>query len=229
LIRSIVGTSLIEYPGRICAVLFTGGCNLACPFCHNPELVLPDLLDKQFSITADELILALGRRRGFIDAVALTGGEPLFHDGTIDLLQRIRRDVGLMIKLDTNGTFPDRLEKALPLVDYIAMDLKSSPAKYPLATGGHAAFEDVRESIELVKSAEDYEFRTTMVPELVTPEDVMELLSIVSPVKRYVLQQFRPGKTLAKSMNGVKPYNTLLLEDVADDARIHASEVLVRI
>lgn len=86
MIRSIVGTSLIEYPGRISAVIFSGGCNLSCPFCHNPELVLPDLLDHQFSISDDDVVRSLQKRRGFIDAVSVTGGEPLFHSETVELL-----------------------------------------------------------------------------------------------------------------------------------------------
>lgn len=229
MIRSIVGTSLIEYPGRISAVLFTGGCNLACPFCHNPELVLPDLLDRQFSITDQELVEALAKRKGFIDAVTITGGEPLFHGRIIDLLKRIRNEVGLLIKLDTNGTFPDRLEKVLPHVDYLAMDLKTSPARYPQATGGGAGFNHILEGIRIVKSFPEHEFRTTMVPDMVTRDDVMELLTTVGPLKRYVLQQFRPGKTLDRSLSETRPYPTLFIEDVAEEARQHASEVLVRI
>ncbi len=228
MIRSIVGTSLIEYPGRISAVLFSGGCNLACPFCHNPELVLPDLLDRQFSISDDDVVQSLQKRRGFIDAVSITGGEPLLHRETVDLVRRIHQETGLLVKLDTNGTFPDRLRECIPNIDYVAMDLKTSPAKYPSATGG-AEFDDIRDSISIVKGFRDYEFRTTMVPELVTQEDIRELLAMVGPIKRYVLQQFRPAKTLSRSMSGVKPYPTLTLEDIADEARQFASEVSVRI
>lgn len=229
MIRSIVGTSLIEYPGRISAVLFSGGCNLACPFCHNPELVLPDLMDRQFSISDDDVIMSLRKRHGFIDAVTVTGGEPLLHPGTVDLVRRIQTETGLLVKLDTNGTFPSRLTECLPHTDYVAMDLKTAPAKYPSATGGGAVFDDIRESIELVKGLEDYEFRTTMVPELVTADDLREILAFIGPVKRFVIQQFRPGKTLSRAMADVKPYPTILLEDLADEARRFASEVTVRI
>jgi len=229
LIRSIVGTSLIEYPGRISAVIFSGGCNLSCPFCHNPELVLPDLLDHQFSISDDDVVQSLHKRRGFIDAVSVTGGEPLFHRETVGLLGRICTETGLLVKLDTNGTFPDRLADSLPHVNYVAMDIKTSPDKYPLATGGGARFSDVSESVEIVKGFSDYEFRTTMVPDLVTPDDIREIRSVLGPVKRFVIQQFRPGKTLSRSMSDLKPYPTLMLEDLADEARKYASEVTVRI
>ncbi len=229
MIRSIVGTSLIEYPGRISAVIFSGGCNLSCPFCHNPELVLPDLLDHQFSISDEDVVQSLQKRSGFIDAVSVTGGEPLFHGGTVELLGRIRRETGLLVKLDTNGTFPDRLTDSLPNVNYVAMDIKTSPDKYPLATGGGACFADVARSVEIVKGFGDYEFRTTMVPDLVTPDDIREILAVLGPVKRFVIQQFRPGKTLSRSMSELRPYPTLLLEDMADEAREFASEVTVRI
>ncbi len=229
MIRSIVGTSLIEYPGRISAVIFSGGCNLSCPFCHNPELVLPDLLDHQFSISDEDVVQSLQKRSGFIDAVSVTGGEPLFHGGTVDLLGRIRRETGLLVKLDTNGTFPDRLTDSLPNVNYVAMDIKTSPDKYPLATGGGACFADVARSVEIVKGFGDYEFRTTMVPDLVTPDDIREILAVLGPVKRFVIQQFRPGKTLSRSMSELRPYPTLMLEDMADEAREFASEVTVRI
>lgn len=229
MIRSIVGTSLIEYPGRISAVIFSGGCNLSCPFCHNPELVLPDLLDHQFSISDEDVVQSLQKRSGFIDAVSVTGGEPLFHGGTVELLGRIRRETGLLVKLDTNGTFPDRLTDSLPNVNYVAMDIKTSPDKYPLATGGGACFADVARSVEIVKGFADYEFRTTMVPDLVTPDDIREILAVLGPVKRFVIQQFRPGKTLSRSMSELRPYPTLLLEDMADEAREFASEVTVRI
>ncbi len=229
MIRSIFGTSLIEYPGRICAVLFSGGCNLACPFCHNPELVLPDLLDRQFSISDDEVLESLQKRKGFIDAVTVTGGEPLLHPDTVDFIARIKTETGLMVKLDTNGTYPDRLRECLPYVDYVAMDFKTSPAKYPSATGGGAVFEDVMESLDIIKAMDDYEIRTTMVPELVTPEDVLEIAAVLGPVKRFVLQQFRPGKTLSRSMADLKPYPAILLEDAADEIRKTALEVVVRV
>ncbi len=229
MIRSIFGTSLIEYPGRISAVLFSGGCNLACPFCHNPELVLPDLLDRQYSISDDDVLESLRRRKGFIDAVTITGGEPLFHPDTSDLIARIKTETGLMVKLDTNGTYPERLKECLSRVDYVAMDFKTSPGKYPLATGGGAVFEDVMESLDIIRTIDDYEIRTTMVPELVTPEDVREIVAVLGPVRRFVLQQFRPGKTLSRDLADLKPYPTLLLEDLADEARKTAREVSVRI
>ncbi len=138
MIRSIQGTSLIDYPGRICSVIFTAGCNLACPFCHNPELVNVDLLDSEFNLSHDTIINELIERTGFIDAVVLTGGEPLLYDSNIDLLRRIKEETTLAVKLDTNGTFPDKLKRALPFTDFVAMDLKASPENYIFATGGRA-------------------------------------------------------------------------------------------
>jgi len=231
LIQALSGTSLIEYPGKISSIVFIAGCNLFCPFCHNPELVRPDLLSDEFSLTIDDVMLELKRREGFIEAVSITGGEPLLFDGLGELLRRIESETGFLVKLDTNGTFPGRLQNHLPLLNYVAMDIKTSPAKYPAATGDRATFDDIRDSIDLVRGMETCEFRTTMVPGLVTCGDVLELLEETGGIGRYVLQAFRPGKTLAPEYGDITPYSRDYIEDTADRARDSglAEEVLVRI
>jgi pyruvate formate lyase activating enzyme len=228
LIRSLVGTSLIEYPGKISAVIFTGGCNLSCPFCHNPELVRPDLLSDEYSITPDRVIEKLCRRAGFIEAVTVTGGEPLLYDGLGELLQRIRRDTGLLTKLDTNGTLPERLQAVLPHLDYIAMDLKTSPSKYPEATGGGTGWELPSISVGFIRELPRYEFRTTMVPGIVDSDDVMELLEATGHLKRYVLQGFRSEKTLSPEFTGLPPYPAGYIEELASRIAPMADEIEVR-
>ncbi len=232
MIRSIQGTSLIEFPGKIASVLFSAGCNYACPFCHNPELVNPGLLDGELSISHREILEDLIQRRGFIDGVVLTGGEPLFHRDNIDLLRRIKEETGLAVKLDTNGSYPGRLAEALPVVDYVAMDLKAAPENYIFATGGRGAWEPVAESAGLLmQSGKTYEFRTTMVPGVVNADDVINLLRTLKSgkPKKYVLQRFRSEKTLSDELKGMPSYPGEYLQELADSIRDMAEEVQLRI
>jgi pyruvate formate lyase activating enzyme len=228
LIRSFLGTSLIEYPGRISSVVFFGGCNLYCPFCHNPELVRPDLLGEQYSPGEDDILDMLSKRAGFIDGISVTGGEPLLYPGLPAFLERIKRQTGLLVKLDTNGTLPDRLRSVLPLVDYVAMDLKASPSRYMEATGGRASFGDVQESAAMIRELPDAEFRTTMVPGLVVAEDLLAILDAVGPVSRYALQRFRPGKTLSPDFAGIASYPADYMERAAELISPRVGEVMVR-
>ena len=233
MIRSIQGTSLIEYPGKISSVIFTAGCNLACPFCHNPELVNVDLLDKEFNLSHDAILSELNERDGFIDAVVLTGGEPLMYESNIELLRRIKAETSLAIKLDTNGTYPDRLQKALPLVDFVAMDLKASPENYIFASGGRARFSAVRESaLILINQSEiDYEFRSTMVPGIINREDVFLLLDEFAParIKRYALQVFRSEKTLSSELTGMSSYPPGYIEAIAEKMVGRVDDIQLRV
>lgn len=206
MIRSLTGTSLIEYPGKISSIVFISGCNLHCPFCHNPELVRPDLLDDEYNLSLDDVIGQLLEREGFIEAVTITGGEPLLYSGILDLVRGVKERTSLSVKIDTNGTLPRKLNEILHYIDYVAMDLKSSPRKYSRATGERAGFADVRESIGIIRSLPSYEFRTTMVPGIVDLEDVIELLGEIGCVRRYVLQTFHSHKTLSEEFTGLPAY-----------------------
>lgn len=232
MIRSIQGTSLIEYPGKIASVLFSAGCNYACPFCHNPELINIDLLDGEYSLSHDRVIQELREREGFIDAVVLTGGEPLLHRENLELLRRIREETSLATKLDTNGSFPDRLREVLPMVNYVAMDLKAAPDKYIFATGGRGGFTSIRESgVLLIESGVDFEFRSTMVPGVVTDEDVIQLLDEFGTgvIKRYSLQRFRSEKTLSEELTGMPSYPEGYLESLAERMKGRVEDVQLRI
>ncbi len=228
MIRAFIGTSLIEYPGRISSVVFTGGCNLHCPFCHNPELVRPDVLSGQFSIPREEVLEALSAREGFVEAVTITGGEPLVCDGLAELVAAIRERTGLLLKLDTNGTLPGRLGELLPMVDFVAMDVKASPEGYPVAVGGADVWERVLESALMVRRLPGHELRTTMVPGIVDADDVVELGRLLAPVGRWVLQQFRSGKTLSEEMRDIIPYPLDYLEETAEALSPYAADVSVR-
>jgi len=182
-------------------------------------------------LTHEEVIDELQQREGFIEAVSITGGEPLLYSGILSFLKSIKSETGLSVKLDTNGTQPQTLKKVLLYLDYVAMDLKSSPSKYMKATGEKALFQDVRESIEIIRSLPSYEFRTTMVPGIVDSEDVIELLQQTGRIKRYVLQTFHSSKTLSSEFTDVSAYPRSYLEDLAGTVRNMdlAEEVVIRL
>jgi len=177
------------------------------------------MLDCEFRLTHEEVIEELLEREGFIEAVTLTGGEPLLYGGITDLVRSIKSKTSLNVKVDTNGTCPRMLKEVLHCMDYIAMDIKSSPSKYMKATGGQAVFADIRESIDMIKSLPDYEFRTTMVPGIVDRDDVIELLREVGKVKRYVLQNFHSQKTLSSEFRNMPTYPKGYLEDTVSSIR----------
>jgi pyruvate formate lyase activating enzyme len=227
-IKSFLGTSIIEYPGKVSSVVFIGGCNLRCPFCYNTDLVLPELVEKLSDIPENEVIKKLEERKGFIDGVSFTGGEPLLAAGLIAFIKRVREEVGIKVKIDTNGTLPERLKAALPFVDYISMDIKSSPEKYPIATGNNTEFETVEESVEIIKSTENYEFRTTMVPGIVEKTDLKKICEKVGYVKKYVIQGFKNRKTLSPKFSGISPYPQKYLKEASRYLKDYAEVVEIR-
>lgn len=195
-VRGIVPTSLVDYPGEICTTLFFGGCNLRCPWCHNRELVeAPGSLPE---IKAEELYNFLQARRPWIRAVCLTGGEPTLAPDLPDFISTLK-ELGFKVKLDTNGTRPRVLARLLEdrLVDYVAMDVKGPPAKYPLAAGAPVQLQAIETSINLLRQgAVPYEFRTTVVPDLLTAEDLLALGEWLSGAACYVLQPFVPRESI---------------------------------
>lgn len=219
---------MIDFPGKLASVVFLGGCNLRCPFCHNPELVKSELLEKQPVIRGDELIENIKKRSNFIEGVTFTGGEPLLYDNLEYLLKNIQNMTDLSIKIDTNGTLPDRLEELLEYVDYISMDIKSSPDKYKIATGGKANFSDIEKSIKFTRNFENYEFRTTLVPGIVDKDDIAIILKIMGGVRRYVIQRFRNDRTLSPEFKDIQPYPEKYLTEAASIAENFAEEVIIR-
>ena len=212
-IRGLYKTSLVDFPGKISTVIFTGGCNLRCGYCHNRDMVLdPGSLESY----SDEYVLDfLSFRKNLIDGVTLTGGEPALNSDLTLFLKKIR-EIGLLIKLDTNGFSPPVIKDVLDqnLADYIALDVKSSPGKYPLVTGRDLSFEAVLETINIMKDyGVDFELRTTCIPGLVTLDDIEIIGRTVGNVKRYFLQQFVNVSTLIdSSMECLSPYPVTYLE-----------------
>lgn len=183
--------TLLDYPGKMACTVFTGGCNLRCPFCHNSRLVINPSSENEFSI--DEILAYLNKRKGILDGVAITGGEPLLHDDIGEFIIKVK-ELGFPVKLDTNGTFPDRLKKIVKngLVDYVAMDIKNSPAGYPETVGiGGYNISEIKESIAfLLENNVDYEFRTTVVREFHNVFSIDGIGKMIAGAKRHYLQAF---------------------------------------
>jgi len=208
--------SLIDYPGRISAVVFTQGCNFRCPFCHNPELVDPGRFEGL--IPEAEILTFLEKRRGRLDAAVITGGEPTLQPELIPFIIHLKA-MGYLIKLDTNGALPDVLEELLgrSLLDYVAMDLKAPLERYGEATKMKTDGQRLRKSISLIMgSGVDYEFRTTAVRSLLAPDDFEEIGRLIPGAKRFVLQKFVPTKTLDRSYLGESSYSDAELKTIVE-------------
>lgn len=188
--------TLIDYPGKIASVVYTIGCNFRCPYCHNPELV-DETVEKRF--TEEEVINFLKHRKGFIDGLVITGGEPTMHQEDLLTFMKKIKDLGFLVKLDSNGTNPKVLKKAIEtkVVDYIAMDIKSPLYKYSQAVSRPVDVKAIRESIDLLMSSPvEYEFRTTVVKTLLPSEDLEEIGKEIKGAKKYYLQKFVSTKIL---------------------------------
>ena len=190
--------SLIDYPGLICATIFLQGCNFKCSYCHNPELVDPRLF--QPCIKENEVLAFLNTRRGKLDAVTITGGEPTIQDDLAPLIKQIKK-MGFAVKLDTNGSQPQVIKALLgeKLLDFIAMDIKGPLEKYINIAGVPVAGEKIKESINsILKAGLPHEFRTTIVQSQLTPNDILKIAALISGTSKYALQKFVPVKTLNK-------------------------------
>lgn len=217
-------TSLIDFPGKISSVLFAPGCNLRCPYCQNWRIVIdpkPPFLEE------DDAIAILESRRKFIDAVVITGGEPLIHEDAPQFIRRLK-ERGFTVKLDTNGFFPERLNDCLPYLDYVAVDVKTSPRKYYLL--GAKSVEPLLKTIEILKGGNvDYEFRCTVVPEIVDEEDMEEIGRLVNGAKRFALQQFVPDDAMHERFRRIKPYSKSVIERLSEIIGKYVGEVILRI
>jgi pyruvate formate lyase activating enzyme len=229
--------TLIDYPGRIAAVVFTMGCNFRCSFCHNPEIVDPKMIDYESRIEEKEILKFLGSRKGNLEGVCITGGEPTLQLGLAEFIRRIK-DIGFLVKLDTNASHPGVIESLIndDIVDYIAVDIKTSPEKYSLLTRKENVVENVGKSINLIAtSSVDLELRTTVVPGIVNLEDFDKIIEWVNEINpnifeglyRYSIQNFRPEKTLKPDFKRIKPYSNDELEKMANKIRKHCQNVVV--
>lgn len=196
--------TLLDFPEKTASTVFTGGCNLRCPFCHNGDLVLSPA--SVGVISEDEVFSVLNKRRGFLDGVCITGGEPLLNADIGAFMKKIK-DMGFLVKLDTNGTLPLRLHELIlsGVVDYVAMDIKNAPDAYPKTVGiENFDVTPIKKSVELLRaSGVDHEFRTTLVKELHTLENMKEIGRWLKGEKKYFLQAFKlSANVLDKTLNG---------------------------
>ena len=216
-------TSLVDFPNRICSVLFTPGCNLRCPFCHNWRIVVDP---KPPFLTEEMALKILEDRRKYVDAVVITGGEPTIHKELPKFLRKLK-EKGFKIKLDTNGLDSRMLEECLPYLDYVAVDLKTSLNKYR-SLGAESTTELIR-TIDILKTGKvEYEFRTTVVPGFVETSDIHSMTELVKGAKTWALQQFVPGDTLDRELGAVKPYPPETIDRYAETLRTFADQVLLR-
>ena len=216
--------SFIDFPAKMSSVLFTTGCNLRCPFCHNWRLIMDP---KEPFLSEEDAIEILDSRKKYVDAVVVTGGEPCLNNDLPDFFKRLK-DRDFSVKLDTNGFYPQTLQRSLSYVEYVAIDVKTSLSKY--RTLGAEDTQNLVQSVNTMKEVEvEYEFRNTVVPGIVDEDDVVQIGELVSGATRFVFQQFVSGDTLDKNMSGLKPYSSETISHFAEIMKNYVDEVLLRI
>lgn len=199
-------SSLIDYPEKISAIIFTQGCNFRCPYCHNPELILGT---SNSSMDESTVLKFLASRQGKLDGVVITGGEPTLNKSLPDFINQIK-GLGFLIKLDTNGSNPEMLEKLLNenLIDYVAMDIKAPIEKYNTIAGDKIGTENILTSIEILKkSGIEHEYRTTVVKSLLSSADFENIGKMIQGTGKYYLQKFVPTKALNESFLNETTYS----------------------
>lgn len=209
--------TLIDYPGKIATTVFTIGCSFKCPFCHNPELVIKSEF-LPWEGVEEEFFQHLEKRKGKLDGVCITGGEPTIQPDIVEFIKKIK-DMGYLVKLDTNGTKPDVLKKLydLKLLDFVATDIKNAPERYDDTVGLKANMENVKKSVAMImKSGVPYEFRTTVVPGIHTEKDFDIIAEWIDGADAYYLQEYRSGKTIDRDMDKITKGKTIDLEKIGE-------------
>jgi len=217
--------SLIEYPGRISAIVFLGGCNLRCQFCYVPHLVLPEEIEKQKEISKEEIFSFLKERKNFLEAVAISGGEPTINKDLPNFIKKIKK-LGYLVELETNGTNPEMLKYLIEekLIDYVATDVKhrlDSFEKYKEITGWvltREMFENIKKSVKIFLSGKvDYELRTTIMKEFHKKEDILEICKEIQGAKVYYLQNYQKNHTI--SGKTFTPFEEKEIEEIVKEGR----------
>lgn len=231
--------TLLDYPDHLAAIIFTQGCNFRCHFCYNPMLVLPQTggdeknkKEKGFSpLSTEDLFLFLRERFGRLDGVVITGGEPTLHPDLPSFIKQIK-DIGYLVKLDTNGTNPEMLQSLITnkLIDYIAMDIKAPLNKYEEVVGVKLDWENIKKSVKiLMTSGLLYEFRTTVVPGLLVKEDFQKMGEFIKGASKWYLQHFKSDTELVDaSYKTQKGYTTKEMNEFAAIGREHVKLCEVR-
>ena len=220
-------TSLLDYPNAISAIIWTVGCNFCCPFCYNRDLVL----GKVETIPEEEILNFLKKRKGLLEGLVISGGEPLMQEDIVQFAEKVKK-LGYLIKIDTNGMYPDKLRELIDkkLVDYVAMDVKAPMNKYDKLTDVKTDIKKIEKSIEIIQnSAPDYEFKTTFTPGLLTKEDIISIAKWLEGSKRFYLQQFKKDAPLISSeLQNVAPLSKEELIDTLKDIKPYFESCNVR-
>lgn len=220
--------TLLDYPGKVACTVFLGGCNFRCPFCHNPDLVVVPPLEPD--IAEEEFLAFLSQRKGFLDGVCITGGEPMLEKDLAQFIQKIR-GMGFLVKLDTNGSFPDRLRPLVEnhLVDYVAMDIKNSKGHYGPTIGlPHYDTKAVEQSVAiLMEGSVPYEFRTTLVREYHTEEDMHSIGAWLRGCRSYCLQSFVDSGNLLGN-EPMTPFSEEEMEEYKKLLKSYIESVFIR-
>ena len=229
--------TLLDYPGKIAAVVFTMGCNFRCPYCHNPEIVNPKKINYGNKIKTEEILEFLSHRKNDLDGVCITGGEPTLQPGLVKFIQEIK-NLGFLVKIDTNASHPRIVEdlSEKKLVDYWAVDIKTAPEKYKILTRKDNIVENISASVDLItRSDAEIELRTTVAPGVVGVDDFEEMIKWInkinpktfSKLSRYSIQDFKPEITLDEEFKKVKPYSEKDLSDIVEKIKKHCGNVVL--
>ena len=226
LIKGFQKLTLLDFPGRTACTVFTGGCNLRCPFCHN-ALLVTEMDDNYF--TEEEIFAHLEKRKNVLDGIAITGGEPLLQKDIERFLYELK-EKGIAIKLDTNGCYPEKLDGILQLglVDYVAMDIKNCPEKYGVTVGVEGFdITPIKKSMDLLKrSGVEYEFRTTITEDFHTVEDIEKLAELIQGTNKYFLQNFvDSGQLIDSNCKGV---SKATMQEMLEKARKYIPNAQIR-
>ena len=220
-------TSLLDYPGEVCSIIWTVGCNFNCPFCYNIDLVSGNVE----TISEDEVLSYLKKRKGLVDALSITGGEPLMHKDIDVFIKKVKK-LGYLIKVDTNGCFPENLETLLDegLVDYVSMDVKAPKKKYNSLSGVKTPVSKVNKSIKIIQQkASRYEFKTTFAPSLLTKEDIVEIAKWLKGSRLFYLQQFKSDvPVISSKLSEKQPYNSDYLKETLNEIKPYFDECYIR-
>lgn len=214
-VKGMIPVSMLDWEGKLATVLFTGGCNFKCSFCHNADLVVDDA--KLLTHKWEDIEKHLTAKKEWLDGVVITGGEPTIHKELKGFIQRIKQ-MGYPVKLDTNGALPGVLRELIQenIVDYVAMDIKTTFTKYEQAVKTGVNVENVIKSVSHIReSGVEHEFRTTVVPGIVEEKDTLEIAEFLTGSSAYYLQQFKPDHVLEPQASHLKPYPDEVLFELA--------------
>ena len=222
IIAGLQKLTLVDYPEKLACTIFLAGCNYRCPWCYNPELVLPERIENNSKITKRDFFDFLKFRKNLLDGVVICGGEPTLNNDLPIFCKNIKK-MGYLVKLDTNGSNPEMIKNLIDekLIDYIAMDIKAPKGKYVQATGLKSSYlekllKNIEKSINILKQEDiDYEFRTTMIPKLLGKKDIIEIVRWIGPAKKYCLQNFQGERdTVNPEFKGINPCLKEYLSDI---------------